>query len=92
MPLKLDKDVLSNLGHFERSLRVGVFYWARTSVDANRIDPTVRSADTILNRMVPTQKKHSARQVLYILRSDFAKKFFYSDGRLSFFNETALGG
>lgn len=62
------------------------------SADANRIDPM---ADTILNRAVPEHRRstrHSARQVLYILRTDFAKKFFYSDGCLSFFNETVLGG
>jgi len=79
---KLDKDVLSNSGHFERSC------WR--ILLGNRIDPT---ADTILDRMVPEHRRNTPRaQVLYILRSDFAKKFFYSDGRLSFFNETALGG
>lgn len=87
------EDVLSNLGHYERSRRtllVDIFYQARTSVDANRIDPM---ADTILDQMVPEHRRntrHSA--LLYILRSNFTKKFFYSDGCLSSSNETAVGG
>lgn len=62
------EDVFSNLGHYERScrtLRVGIFYRARTSVDANRIDPM---ADTTLDRVVPEHRRntrHSARYFIF---------------------------
>jgi len=70
---KLGKDVLSNSGHFERSLRVSVFYWARTSADANRIDPT---ADTILNRMVPEHRRNTPRARYFIFCEATSRRNF----------------